>query len=852
MSQSHTSPAVQTQTRVQPDLRRSLDELYKLVAPTWPLATAVACNPLQGLESMPFARATRVGQDLFDADTLPGLWQLRQARAQGPLSQAAFDQALANVLADAPKTMPLGQQQVRLDALLSALLHQLDEAQAVPEASVRLNAALTYLHADRPWDGTLQAVNRQMVTWLAAFVDEGQAAWPMPYRERGLFAAVKRLLRHDRQYRSQQVFLRELPDDSFAALESLVADLALNDAQRDPYLRDHLLALPGWAAFIRWRSEQGHYGPQQQHPVSLTDYLALRLLFAHLIPADQQTTDAYAPRALRRLSAWAEGFLTPGPEATNQEWAKLLGTLRDAYQQLQLHLLQSWEASFRQQLSVQLSNQAEQPAVDHRPDAQLAFCIDVRSEPFRRQVEAAGDYETLGFAGFFGLPIAYQTVLGKTVNSLPVLLQPAHQLKEQPGACCAHHAPRHEKGLRLIHDLKQAYKSLKYNLATPFAAVEALGLVAGLITAGRNLLPRTLLNWRRKGQALISPEVDMVPDITPQGEYGIPLDAQVTYASNALRMMGLTRNFAPLVVLCGHGSETENNPYAAALDCGACGGSHGGPNAAAMARIFNQPEVRAKLREQGIDIPADTLFVGGEHNTTTDAVRLIDLPELDEARRAQLDTLQLNLQRAQDANLTVRGRTMGQAKAPQVMRKSSDWSEVRPEWGLAGNAGFVVAPRHLTAELDLKGRCFLHSYDWQQDPEGASLEVILTAPLVVAQWINSQYFFSTVDNTSFGSGSKVTHNVVGKVGVMQGNGSDLMHGLPLQSVMASDEQLYHQPLRLTAMVVAPQARVQALVDKHAILQQMFFNEWVTLQVYDPEWKRMLRLNPDGKWVPVHA
>jgi uncharacterized protein len=850
MRPNHISTLTQPTVKVAPELSRSLELLYQLVAPTWPLATAVACNPLQGLETLPFAEATRVGQDLFDGDTLPGLWQLRQGRMKGGLSQADFDQAVSIALTELPNRINLGKQQVQMHPLGSALVNQLDETKKEPQASARLTHALNYLDAVRPWGATVQTVNQEILPWLGAFLDEGQAAWPMPYRKQGLFVAVKALLSHDKRFRGQRAFLRELPTDSFEAIKILIDRLSISDDHRDAYLRDQLLALPGWAAFIRWRSEQDTYQPQLDYPANLTDYLALRLLLAWLVPDDPKVEEPQPPRIYRRLSTWAESFLAPGPETTAQEWAELIQTLRQFYRRVQLELLAAWEGDFQNRLRRQLISQTEHGPATHRPEAQLAFCIDVRSEPFRRQVEAAGDYETLGFAGFFGLPIAYQTVLGKTVNSLPVLLKPAHQLKPQAGACCAHQAPRHEKGLRLITDLKQAYKSLKYNLATPFAAVEALGMVAGLITAGRNLMPRTLTKLRRKGQNLISPDIDIVPDVTPQGEYGIPLAQQAVYAGNALRMMGLTRNFAPLVVLCGHGSETENNPYAAALDCGACGGSHGGPNASAMARIFNQPEIRAKLREEGIDIPADTLFVGGQHNTTTDEVRLLDLPELDSALQVQINDLRAGLKRAQRGNLAVRAHLLGQTEAAKVLRKSSDWSEVRPEWGLAGNAGFVVAPRHMTEKLDLKGRCFLHSYDWEQDPENSSLEVIMTAPLVVAQWINSQYFFSTVDNTAFGSGSKITHNVVGKVGIMQGNASDLMHGLPLQSVMATDEKLYHQPLRLTAMVVAPQVRVQALIDKHQILQQMFFNQWVTLQIFDPEQEQMLRLQANGNWIAV--
>ena len=384
-----------------------------------------------------------------------------------------------------------------------------------------------------------------------------------------------------------------------------------------------------------------------------------------------------------------------------------------------------------------------------------------------------------------------------------------------------------------------------------------MGLLAGLNTLGRSLLPRKWQQLVNKVIGKIRPGVSYAPDpIPPAGEsigLGIPFEQQVTYAGNGLRMMGLTRNFAPLVVMCGHGSETENNPYASALDCGACGGSHGGGNAVAMATILNQPKVRAALRQEGIDIPTDTLFLGAEHNTTTDEVRLLHLPELSDEKAEQVADLRQGLKQAQRANLQWRTRNFEEdTVAEELLRKSQDWAEVRPEWGLAGNAAFIVAPRNMTQSLDLRGRSFLHSYDWEQDAESKSLEVILTAPLVVAQWINSQYYFSTVDPVAFGSGNKFTHNVVGKIGVMQGNGSDLMHGLPLQSVASEDGVFFHKPLRLMAWVVAPLQRVKQLVAKHSILQRMFFGEWVNLRVYDPQTLTLWELQPNNEWQRVEV
>jgi uncharacterized protein YbcC (UPF0753/DUF2309 family) len=174
------------------------------------------------------------------------------------------------------------------------------------------------------------------------------------------------------------------------------------------------------------------------------------------------------------------------------------------------------------------------------------------------------------------------------------------------------------------------------------------------------------------------------------------------------------------------------------------------------------------------------------------------------------------------------------SSAKYTKLRSIDWAQVRPEWGLARNASFIVAPREISKKIDLDGRAFLHSYDYRQDPEGAILTVILTAPMVVAQWINSQYLFSTLDNVTYGAGSKVTKNITGKIGVMQGNASDLMTGLPLQSVNKTDKEAYHEPVRLMTIVYAPSAVINQIIEKQTVLQKLFSNGWVRLICIDPE------------------
>jgi uncharacterized protein YbcC (UPF0753/DUF2309 family) len=177
--------------------------------------------------------------------------------------------------------------------------------------------------------------------------------------------------------------------------------------------------------------------------------------------------------------------------------------------------------------------------------------------------------------------------------------------------------------------------------------------------------------------------------------------------------------------------------------------------------------------------------------------------------------------------------------------RARDWSEIRPEWGLAGNAAFVIAPRERTRGIDLAGRAFLHEYRWEQDADFASLELILTAPMVVTHWINMQYHASTVDPLRYGSGNKVLHNVVGgRMGVMEGAGGDLRIGLPRQSVH-DGRRWMHEPLRLSVFVEAPADAIDAILARHATVRNLVYHRWLSLHQMNPEDGRVYERRADG-------
>jgi uncharacterized protein YbcC (UPF0753/DUF2309 family) len=189
-----------------------------------------------------------------------------------------------------------------------------------------------------------------------------------------------------------------------------------------------------------------------------------------------------------------------------------------------------------------------------------------------------------------------------------------------------------------------------------------------------------------------------------------------------------------------------------------------------------------------------------------------------------------------DANRNLKGR-------------SKDWSQVRPEWGLAGCSAFVVAPRNLSSKVNLQGRSFLHSYDPKKDEGFKVLEVIMTAPMVVASWISLQYFGSTVDNKNFGSGNKTLHNVTAGIGVFEGYGGDLRTGLPWQSVNDGKEY-QHTPLRLSVVINAPTEAINDILERNPSIRALCDNGWLFLLTLDDDGKVQQLYRKDLQWEKV--
>ncbi|MFM9033914.1 MAG: DUF2309 domain-containing protein [Mycobacterium sp.] len=819
-------------------LRADVNIAGRVVPTHYPLETFIAVNPLAGLEGMPFEQALRRAGDLYGMPGTLGEPAFRRLYDEGRITDADLDRALTwryPKLSEESELRIGGRYLSPLALLRADMLYGAEGPKPKRRFTTR-SEVLAKPVAD--------AVDAQTSKWCAAFF--GGGSWPMPGREHGFYPAWRGLAHADRSVARQvRKELRRLPERADDAVLSALQRLGVADEERAAYLQAHLTRMPGWAAHIQWCAGRGE-------GIDTVDYLAMRLSYEAILMAAHRRAEAPAgetraegiPSARQRaVHLTAVLGLPAATESEVAAAARVLTALPVTAREL------LWQNAFETHYRDSLLSRLASPGRLDFPGAvhtQLVSCIDTRSEGLRRHLESLGGYETLGFAGFFAVAIRYTDILGgDPVDLCPVLISPSHEITEQPAPDAGRAAEREVAGATGLAGAESAFHAAKEAFAAPFALAEAAGWAAAPLAAAKTLAPAFTAGLRRRLRDAAAPPAPTVIDLA-----AMPDDEQVLFAQVALTTMGLTRGFGRLVVLCAHGSSTENNPYQASLDCGACGGQAGAPNARTAVAILNRPPVRAGLRSLGIDIPDETWFLAAQHDTALDRVTLLDRHLIPGRYQADLDRLDEDLRRAGAALAAERCPALpGAARtatpdgaARHVANRSADWAQVYPEWGLAGNAAFIVGPRAVTRGIDLDRRTFLHSYEAEVDTDGSALETILTAPLVVAQWINCQYYFSTVAPQVFGAGTKTVHNVVGGVGVLAGHNGDLQLGLPWQSV-SDGRRLLHEPLRLLAVVQAPLDRIDMIVARNPVLQQLFGNDWVGLVAREsPQqpWRRWTR------------
>ena len=870
-------------------LRRAVEHAAELLPVQGPIGVFVHHNTLHAFEHQTFEEAVIEAAQLFGAEPYMSEAAYRAELARGRIQLLDVD-AVLDREPDSLIFARLSRGSLRR-AMITPGVREFDGATIIwrteqgdlakdfrrPALRGLFDAcfARTVAHEEEP--ALPRPVDEIIHPWLirlcSVFLDQGTAYWPMPNREKGFYESVRTLFSH-----RGGMFPRYLVglDDEFGKQECLsfsAADAVLDyldsqsfrEAEWPEILRAELLALPGWAGLMRRLEKDPTLAPHKTLPCSLMDFLAVRLTMSRVASGRgvAETVLQESPlktQEKRRLSRAARIYdaarvlrLSAGEinRLSEPEWSAFVNEVK-AFNGLErrriLHLAyERWHE--REILRGLASHRKYRGLFDQqaRPPAQVFFCLDEREESMRRALEEADPrVETYSAAGYFGVAVDYKGIDDPHGAALcPVVVKPEHAVVERPKPEDSELLESRRWRRRLLGLLMRNSFISSKTLLRGWLSTSALGLLSAVPLVGHLLAPRRyalLRDWLNR-QFLPEPRTELtLMRNTAQSQSavaglltGFAPQEKTERVASVLRPAGLTRGFARLVVILGHGSTSLNNPHESAHDCGACGGRRGGPNARLFAAMANRPEVRERLREETIDIPEDTWFVGGYHDTCSDDVELFDLDAVPATHQPDLDSIRNSLDQARAQNARERARRFESshpnADAGRWLRhveeRSEHLAQPRPEYGHCTNSVCIIGRRGLTRGLFLDRRAFLVSYDASQDPDGHSLSALLAAAVPVCAGISLEYYFSFVDNDRYGCGTKLPHNVTGLVGVMDGHASDLRTGLPWQMVEI------HEPVRILFIIETTPERLEKLINASASLKQLVENHWIRLATIDP-------------------
>lgn len=820
----HSSAHAKTSVHLHPDqIEHACQQACQQIAPAWPLDQSIAVNPHWKRIHLPVRTVAARMAVLADIQIFPSRAYVLQAWAQGRVS--AEDLQLA----------------IQHHGLHDSVEHFV-QALSQPVRSPHLPLLIDVLDDDAERFRRLSwrdAITHQVSQTCAAYFDQDQSGW-QPARGECLYSFWRDTLVHDHGIGTlmglPQIhdYLDYLPPTRQQAERWVVQMLGLEASMLADYFEAVLLTVNGWASWCAYLDWQAKLSGQSDD--SLRDLLAIRLAWGVIVMQCKGLNASHSAIALVR-----------------KKWQSVDSQIQAAEEALRIDEVwqRALDIGYQRGLAQQLAQSMPSTATDaaQPPALQAAFCIDVRSEPIRRALEAVHpSIRTLGVAGFFGLPAAYQPLASRQQRpQLPGLLAPK-QLMADRVLSRMHSSHLQDAETVQLRDLSAAVAQQRqrhFMLADQAARLTQYpGAAFSVVeTAGPLFLKSLWSMVRPRPRQRHALEHQGLPTkykkITRPSLQGLTAAAQAQLCAGILQSMGLQPPFAPIVMLVGHASQTTNNAHASSLDCGACCGQSGEANARALAMMLNDPQVRQALSQHQIHIPEQTKFIAALHNTTTQDIQGFDLDLLDTRSLARWQAVQPWLQQAGHQVRAQLQPTHQAASEPvsvndiaslfkHFMMRANDAAQVRPEWGLANNAAFILAPRARTQHLNLAGRAFLHEYDASQDADGTLLEQLMTAPMLVTHWINWQYHASTCEPDRLGCGNKLLHNVVGgRIGVFEGNGGDLRIGLSRQS-LHNGQQWMHEPLRLTVVIAATRSRIQAIIDKHAVVRQLVLNGWLHL------------------------
>lgn len=766
----------------------------KRVAPLWELRDLVAVNPFVGYSDTNFLDSNNKIVTFTGNSLLPSNKVLYKLYKNGEITKLSISEALKKYK-DLIKSKNFDIKDIIEIASKENEVQTYDHAQSIASIIDKQSKNVNLIKSD-----VIVDISR----FFQLNFDNKVSKLKVNSKDKSLYSnwvdfAINSRGMNARGYSDFNKNIKKLPLNYLEVIEFIVNKLNLNsEEQINNYFCSLLFELQGWAGYLRKQNFLNN------------NYNDIKELLAIRINYDFALLENLESREKSKILSIFLSKLTFTKKTLNE------------FELVSLILHEAYENSIQNEFKNKFENIIEKKSAPN-PLAQVVFCIDVRSEIIRRQLGVSfPEIETYGFAGFFGLPLAVVNKFNEALPHCPVLLEPSIKAKE---------IKLNSLWEKILEKNQTLIKLFSKSGNSCFSYVETFGFLAFFKLIKELLLP-SILSGKSYNKA----------------DYKLSLldvNTKLALAKGILKNMGLNKPYAKYVVLCGHGSTSANNPQNAGLECGACCGHAGIANAKIVAQILNCKDVRKALLNSEYEIPEETTFIAALHNTMTDE---IDLETQDKVAIINLETkFRIASEKVRDE----RHKRLNLKNNKQLLKKlnirANDISETRPEWALANNSAFVIAKTNSIRDLNFNGRAFLHNYNPEYDQDFSTLETILTAPMVVASWINLQYYASSVSPELFGSGNKTIHNVSSGIGIINGNDGDLNVGLSMQSVFNGDK-LEHKPSRLNVFVQSNTENINKILEKHANINDLIKNNWINLFSLGKDLKEFKRCIESGTWI----
>lgn len=822
---SHQEPAsTREESQFRFQLDSAIDHISRWLPTQSPIKDFIHHNTLHALQDRPFHEAIAIASRIYGARSYLPLADYQARYREGRIYDFAIDRALDQCESD-----PVERNRLR-QALFVA-----DHEAHYPPPSLALQgirqAWLTQIEVNL--DALVHPI---LFRLIGNFLDQGISRWSISEPDESLWECLWRLVEgsfiplYPFAEPDARALLQHAPD---VAIDMCLSRIVGDESLYGLYLLELSLAHPGWSGMVRV-VEKNPAGLLSRRSITLKQFIAVELAME------------LALLTSKRGHQFPSVASTPGIEET-PSFAEALSSGRVP------KVLQVWQEAMEFSLYAELLQGLKQQQRITRPVpkvAQALFCIDDRECSLRRHLEEINPgIETFGAAGFFGIDFFYKGLDDiYPVAQCPVVITPKHLVLESETGETATRASTTKS------PNKPTLKTSRLMRNWVFTQTAGLGYAAKL--AWDVFRPGAkLLKIKKLGEVESTTRLHLLRQSdapTPDGRLlGFSRSEMADRLEVLFKNIGLTQQFAPVVVVVAHGSTSTNNPHFAAYDCGACAGKPGAPNARAFAQMANDPKVRELLHQRGIQIPAATLFVAAMHNTSRDEINYFDQQDWPDPQPDALHEFQEAMAQALRRNAHERCRwfELGPksdseaAALEHVQFRAASIFEPRPELNHSNNLYCIVGRRSLTTQLYLDRRAFLHSYDPTADPHGEIVAKILAQVIPVCGGINLEYLFSRIDNSMYGAGTKLPHNVIGLLGVANGTEGDLRTGLPSQMIEV------HEPARLLITVEQTTTILDQAIAQIGKLREWLDHEWVRLVSVHPE-SRDSQLYAQGQWQPL--